>query len=55
MIAAMTPDSGEGGIIAERVRLAFAKIKWNYVEQSIRGGSQGNTSGGWDCTAHKVC
>ncbi len=55
IIASITPDSGDGGIITERVQLAFAKIKWNYVKQSIRGGSQGNTSGGWDCSAHKVC
>lgn len=55
MIASVTPDSGAGGIINERVQLAFAKIKWNYIRQSIRGGAQGNTSGGWDCSANKVC
>jgi type VI secretion system secreted protein Hcp len=55
MIANITPDSGDGGIISERVQLAYARIKWNYVRQSIRGGAQGNTSGGWDCSAHKAC
>ena len=55
MIANITPDSGEGGIITERVQLAYAKIKWNYIRQSIRGGTQGNTSGSWDCQANKVC
>lgn len=55
MIANITPDSGDGGVISERVQLAFAKIKWNYTRQSIRGGAQGNTSGGWDCSANKVC
>lgn len=55
MIASIAPDSGEGGIINERVQLAYAKIKWAYTKQSIRGGAQGNTSGSWDCTAHKVC
>lgn len=55
MIANITPDSGDGGIIRERVHLAYAKIKWNYTRQSIRGGAQGNTSGGWDCSANKVC
>ena len=55
MIANITPDSGDGGIISERVHLAYAKIKWNYTRQSIRGGVQGNTSGGWDCSANKVC
>jgi type VI secretion system secreted protein Hcp len=55
MIANITPDSGDGGIISERVQLAYARIKWNYVRQSIRGGAQGNTSGSWDCSAHKAC
>lgn len=55
MIASITPDSGDDGIINERVQLTFAKIKWKYVRQSIRGGTEGNTSGGWDCSAHKVC
>jgi type VI secretion system secreted protein Hcp len=55
LIASITPDSGEGGIIVERVQLAYAKIKWHYTRQSIRGGAQGNTSGSWDCSAHKVC
>lgn len=55
MIANITPDSGDGGIISERVHLAYAKIRWSYIKQSIRGGTQGNTSGGWDCSANKVC
>jgi type VI secretion system secreted protein Hcp len=55
MIANITPDSGDGGVISERVHLAYAKIKWSYTRQSIRGGAQGNTSGGWDCSANKVC
>jgi type VI secretion system secreted protein Hcp len=55
MVANVTPDSGEGGIINERVQLAYAKIKWTYTRQSIRGGAQGNSSGGWDCNANKVC
>jgi len=55
MVANVTPDSGEGGIIVERVQLAYAKIKWTYTRQSIRGGAQGNSSGGWDCNLNRVC
>jgi type VI secretion system secreted protein Hcp len=55
MIADMMPDSGAGGVIAEQVQLAYSKIKWAYTRQSIKGGTQGNTSGGWDCAANKVC
>jgi len=55
MLSDITPDSGDGGIIVERVHVAYARIKWNYLRQSIRGGTLGNTSGGWDCSANKVC
>lgn len=55
IIASITPDSGEGGIIVERVQLAYAKIRWHYLKQSIRGGTQGNTQGGWDCSLHRAC
>lgn len=55
MLSNITPNSGESGTIVERVHIAYAKIKWNYLRQSIRGGTQGNTSGGWDCSANKVC
>lgn len=55
MIANINPDSGDGGVIVERVQVAYSKIKWNYQRQNIQGGTQGNTSGGWDCSANKVC
>lgn len=55
MLSNITPDSGNGGIIVERVQLAYAKIRWSYLRQSIRGGTQGNSTGGWDCAANKIC
>jgi type VI secretion system secreted protein Hcp len=54
MIANVLPDSGEGGTISEHVQLAYSKIKWSYTRQSIRGGAQGTTSGGWDLASNKV-
>lgn len=55
IIANITPNSGDSGIITEHVQLAYAKIKWQYTRQNIRGGAQGKTAGGWDCAANKVC
>lgn len=55
LIASITPDSGDGGIITERVQLAFSIIQWKYVRQSIRGGTQGNSTGGWNCSTNRVC
>ncbi|KQV49887.1 type VI secretion system tube protein Hcp [Massilia sp. Root335] len=54
MLSDVSPDSGDGGTITEHVQLAYSKIKWSYTRQSIRGGAQGNTSGGWDLAANKV-
>lgn len=53
MISGVNPTSGEGGIINEHVFLAYSKMKWKYTKQGIRGGTDGNSSGGWDCAAHK--
>lgn len=53
MIAGVTPSSGETGLLEEQVHLAYARIKWNYTKQSIHGGAEGNTSGGWDTSANK--
>ena len=50
-----TDDKHREWIEVSNVLYAYAKIKWNYLRQSIRGGTQGNTSGGWDCSANKVC
>ncbi|WP_136419539.1 type VI secretion system tube protein Hcp [Herbaspirillum sp. ST 5-3] len=53
MISTVSPNSNDGGILTERVSLAYSKIKSTYTKQSVRGGSEGNTSGGWDAAANK--
>jgi type VI secretion system secreted protein Hcp len=55
MISNVTYDSGSGGTMRETVHLAYSKINWEHVKQSIRGGSEGNTLGGWDCAKNTVC
>lgn len=55
MISNVHPSSGEGGILTEQVNLAYSRIKVSYTQQKIAGGAGGNTSGGWDCAANKVC
>jgi type VI protein secretion system component Hcp len=53
MISGVNPNSGDGGLINEQVFFAYSKMKWQYVKQSIRGGAEGKTAGGWDCATHK--
>jgi type VI secretion system secreted protein Hcp len=54
MISAVTSDSGDGGTLMEIVHIAYARIKWTYTKQSISGGAQGTTVGGWDAAANKI-
>jgi len=44
MIGGVNPTSSNGGIINERVFLAFSKMKWKYTKQDIRDGTEGNSS-----------
>lgn len=53
MISGVNPNSGDSGIVTEHVFLAYSKMKWKYTRQSIRGGTEGNSSGGWDCATNK--
>lgn len=43
-----------GHIMAEHIGLKFSKVKWQYTQQKISGGSNGNTAGGWDLSANKI-
>jgi type VI secretion system secreted protein Hcp len=53
MIATVSPNSGDGGLIKEKVNLASSKIKVTYTQQRIGGGAGGSTAGGWDSAANK--
>lgn len=55
MISNVTYDSGAGGTIKEIVQLSYSKINWEHVKQSVRGGTEGSTLGGWDCAKNTVC
>lgn len=55
MISNVTYDSGGGGIMKEVVQLSYSRINWEHVKQSIRGGTDGSTLGGWDCAKNTVC
>lgn len=54
MISNVHPNSGDGGLITEKVYLASSKMKVTYTQQRIGGGVGGTTVGGWDSAANKV-
>ena len=54
MLSNVLPNSGDGGLINEKVHLASSKMKVTYTQQKIGGGAGGSTTGGWDSAANKV-
>ncbi len=55
MISNVHPNSGNGGLITEKVHLASSKFKCSYTQQKVGGGAGGSTAGGWDSATNKVC
>lgn len=54
LIGMVTPRILPGAILKENISLKFSKVKWQYTQQRIVGGSGGNTAGGWDLSANKI-
>lgn len=54
MISNVHPNSGNGGLITEKLHLASSKFKCAYTQQKIAGGAGGSTTGGWDSAANKI-
>ncbi len=53
MISGVNPCSGSNGLVTEQVHLAYSRMKWKYTKQSVKGGTEGSTAGGWDCASNK--
>jgi type VI secretion system secreted protein Hcp len=53
VISGVNHNSGASGIVTEQFFLAYSKMKWKYTKQSVRGGTEGNSSDGWDCAGNK--
>ncbi|MDP3671268.1 MAG: type VI secretion system tube protein Hcp [Telluria sp.] len=49
------PRVAGGNILSEHVSLKYGKVKWKYTQQKIGGGMCGNTAGGWDLSANRIC
>ncbi len=54
LISDVAPSIAEGEILRESVSLKYSQVKWKYTQQKIKGGSGGNTSGGWDLSTNKT-
>lgn len=55
LVGAVVPSIMGGNILSEHVSLKFSKVKWKYTQQKISGGLGGNTAGGWDLAANRMC
>ena len=55
LIGAVVPYVIGGNILSEHISLKYSKVKWKYTQQKVAGGIGGNSAGGWDLCANKVC
>lgn len=53
LVCEVAPGVSEGQPMREYLALAFAKVRWNYAQQSLAGGMLGHTVGGWDLASNK--
>ncbi|MEW6369493.1 MAG: type VI secretion system tube protein Hcp [Pseudomonadota bacterium] len=54
LIAHIAPAFAPGDFPTENLGLKFSKIRWKYTQQKVGGGSNGNTSGGWDLATNRI-
>ena len=55
LIGGVCPTIHEGDLLSEHIGLKFSKAKWKYTQQKTAGGVAGNTFGGWDLAANRIC
>ena len=53
LISSVTPHVAQGNIMTESLSIKYSKVKWLYVRQNIKGGTSGNTAGGWDLSTNQ--
>ncbi len=53
LVSGVAPSVAEGNIMTETLSLKYATVQWKYLQQDIKGGSKGNSAGGWDLSANK--
>jgi type VI secretion system secreted protein Hcp len=54
LIGMVTPSIQPGAILIENIGLMFSKVKWQYTQQKIGGGSGGNTAGSWNLSTNAI-
>lgn len=53
LIASMDQLVREGELLHDEISLRFSKVRWKYTQQTIGGGTGGNTAGGWDLASNR--
>lgn len=44
----------EGELLSEHLGMKYSKVNWKYTRQSIAGGAQGSTAGGWNLSTNRI-
>lgn len=55
LISGVFPAIHEGELLSEHLGIKYSKAKWKCTQQKIGGGACGNTAGGWDLAANRIC
>ena len=55
LVGDIMPEIHEGQLLREHLALKYSKVKWQYTQQKIGGGSKGMTVGGWDSATNQIC
>lgn len=45
---------GAGQFLTDTVSLKFSKVRWQYTQQKVSGGTGGSTMGGWDAATNRI-
>lgn len=55
LIGMITPHlGGHETFLSENINLKFSKIRWQYVQQKVLGGSGGKTAGSWNLATNRI-
>lgn len=54
LISDVAPSISEGALMSEHVTLRYSKVRWQYTQQKIGGGSKGLIVGGWDLATNRI-
>lgn len=54
IVTDVAPGVYEGELMSEHVTLGYSKVKWQYIQQRVGGGTNGLVVGSWDLATNRI-